>query len=153
MCSSVSNSDPLSALNCDPDQPVILSFDFRLLDICKWVTRSTPISTPRRSPARRSTDSNITFTLRKLTEQIRTVHTGEIYLFSSIATEVVAGYLGKHPEAAKDPYEKLTDREKQVLKLIAEGHSHKEITGCVHATAGNDMKSAWTPRLTSGSLV
>jgi DNA-binding NarL/FixJ family response regulator len=91
--------------------------------------------------------------LRKLTEQIRTVHTGEIYLFSSIATEVVAGYLGKHPEVAKDPYEKLTDREKQVLKLIAEGHSHKEITGCVHATAGNDMKSAWTPRLTSGSLV
>jgi hypothetical protein len=35
MCSSVSNSDPLSALNCDPDQPVILSFDFRLLDIYK----------------------------------------------------------------------------------------------------------------------
>ena len=27
----------------------------------------------------------------------------------------------------KDPYEKLTDREKQVLKLIAEGHTHKEI--------------------------
>jgi len=57
-----------------------------------------------------------------------------------------------YPEAAEDPYEKLTDREKQVLKLIAEGHSHKEITGCVHA-AGNDTKSAWTPRLTSGSLV
>lgn len=89
----------------------------------------------------------------ELVTAIRTVHKGEIYLFSSIATEVVAGYLGKHPEAAKDPYEKLTDREKQVLKLIAEGHSHKEITGCVHATAGNDMKSAWTPRLTSGSLV
>ena len=27
----------------------------------------------------------------------------------------------------EDPYEKLTDREKQVLKLIAEGYTHKEI--------------------------
>ncbi|MDA8339289.1 MAG: LuxR C-terminal-related transcriptional regulator [Nitrospiraceae bacterium] len=27
----------------------------------------------------------------------------------------------------EDPYEKLTDREKQVLKLIAEGYTHKEM--------------------------
>jgi DNA-binding CsgD family transcriptional regulator len=26
-----------------------------------------------------------------------------------------------------EPYEKLTDREKQIIKLIAEGNSHKEI--------------------------
>jgi DNA-binding NarL/FixJ family response regulator len=26
-----------------------------------------------------------------------------------------------------DPYEKLTDREKQVLKLVAEGYTHKEV--------------------------
>ena len=29
--------------------------------------------------------------------------------------------------SVEDPYEKLTDREKQVLKLIAEGLSHKEV--------------------------
>ena len=28
---------------------------------------------------------------------------------------------------AADPYETLTDREKQVLKLVAEGHSNKEV--------------------------
>ena len=68
----------------------------------------------------------------ELVTAIRTVSKGEIYLFSSIATEVVAGYLGMHGETGEDPYEKLTDREKQVLKLIAEGHSHKEIAGCLN---------------------
>jgi len=71
----------------------------------------------------------------ELVTAIRTVHKGEIYLFSSIATEVVAGYLGKNAGAEEDPYEKLTDREKQVLKLIAEGHSHKEIAGCLNISA------------------
>ena len=68
----------------------------------------------------------------ELVTAIRTVHKGEIYLFSSIATEVVAGYLGKYGGSEEDPYEKLTDREKQVLKLIAEGQSHKEIAGCLN---------------------
>lgn len=59
---------------------------------------------------------------------IRAVAKGESYLYSSIATKVIDGYLGRFGEiSAEDPYEKLTDREKQVLKLIAEGHSHKEI--------------------------
>jgi two-component system response regulator NreC len=69
----------------------------------------------------------------ELVNAIRTVQKGEFYLFSSIAAEVVAGYLGKNRGGAEeDPYEKLTDREKQVLKLIAEGHSHKEIAGCLN---------------------
>lgn len=64
----------------------------------------------------------------ELISAIRAVSRGEFYLFSSIASNVVAGYLGKNKEAAmEDPYENLTDREKQVLKLIAEGYTHKEI--------------------------
>lgn len=64
----------------------------------------------------------------ELISAIRAVNRGEFYLFSSIASDVVAGYLGKERETAmEDPYEKLTDREKQVLKLIAEGFTHKEI--------------------------
>jgi DNA-binding NarL/FixJ family response regulator len=64
----------------------------------------------------------------ELVSAIRAVSRGEFYLFSSIASKVVAGYLGKDREAAmEDPYEKLTDREKQVLKLVAEGYTHKEI--------------------------
>ncbi len=59
---------------------------------------------------------------------LKAIIRGELYLYSSIASEVVAGYLGadKHPDQAS-PYEKLTDREKQVLKLLAEGHAHKEV--------------------------
>ncbi|MCL4490801.1 MAG: response regulator transcription factor [Nitrospirae bacterium] len=59
---------------------------------------------------------------------LRAINKGESYLHPSITSEVVAGYLGKDKQAAmEDPYEKLTDREKQVLKLIAEGYTHKEI--------------------------
>lgn len=59
---------------------------------------------------------------------IRAVAKGESYLYSSIATKVIDGFLGKSAGVViEDTYEKLTDREKQVLKLIAEGHSHKEI--------------------------
>jgi two-component system response regulator NreC len=45
----------------------------------------------------------------------------------SIASGVVDGYLGiRKEDQMEDPYELLTDREKQVLKLIAEGLTHKE---------------------------
>ncbi len=72
-----------------------------------------------------------------LLNAIRAVNRGEFYLFSSIASEVVDGYLGKHrePVAGEDLYEKLTDREKQVIKLIAEGHSHKEIASLLNISA------------------
>jgi DNA-binding NarL/FixJ family response regulator len=72
----------------------------------------------------------------ELVNAIRAVYRGECYLFSSIAAEVVAGYLDKDRKAAEaDPYDKLTDREKQVLKLIAEGQSHKEIASCLNISA------------------
>lgn len=59
---------------------------------------------------------------------INAVRRGELYLHSSIASEVVAGYLNIDKKLdVKAPYEKLTDREKQVLKLVAEGYTHKEV--------------------------
>lgn len=64
----------------------------------------------------------------ELINAIRAVARGESYLHPSIAASVIDGYLGKREtEQAEDPYEKLTDREKQVLKLVAEGYTHKEI--------------------------
>lgn len=67
----------------------------------------------------------------QLINAIRAVEQGEFYLFSSITAEVIDGYLGRDvKKAAEDsPYDKLTDREKQILKLVAEGMSHKEIAG------------------------
>ena len=36
---------------------------------------------------------------------------------------------------SENPYDKLSDREKQVLKLVAEGHTHKEVADmlCISA--------------------
>lgn len=63
-----------------------------------------------------------------LLSSIRAVARGEFYLYSAIASSVIGDYLSKGTSAIEeDPYERLTDREKQVLKLIAEGHTHKEI--------------------------
>ena len=64
-----------------------------------------------------------------LVSALHAVSRGELYLHPSITSGVVAGYLGRGDKQAlmEEPYEKLTDREKQVLKLIAEGHTHKEI--------------------------
>lgn len=68
-----------------------------------------------------------------LISAIRAVAKGESYIYSSIASKVISGYLGKGDAlAVEDTYEKLTDREKQVLKLIAEGHSHKEIANLLN---------------------
>jgi len=39
----------------------------------------------------------------------------------------VDGYLHKEKAVAEDPYDLLTEREKQVLKLITEGYTYKEI--------------------------
>ena len=58
---------------------------------------------------------------------IRAIKEGRTYVHPSIASGVVDGYLGiTKGEPVEDPYDSLTDREKQVLKLIAEGHTHKE---------------------------
>lgn len=69
----------------------------------------------------------------ELINAIRAVHRGEMYLFSSIAAEVVSGYLNRDTTPEEDKgYEQLTDRERQVLKLIAEGYSHKEIANILN---------------------
>jgi len=73
----------------------------------------------------------------ELITAIRAVARGESYLHSSIAAKVIDGYIGKTPEVS-DPYESLTDREKQVLKLLAEGNTHKEIA----STLGISVKTA-----------
>ncbi len=66
----------------------------------------------------------------ELVTAIRAVSKGECYLFPSIASEVISGYLGAGKKTdVCDPYEKLSDREKQVLKLLAEGYTHKEAAG------------------------
>src|SRR5712692_716697 len=61
-----------------------------------------------------------------LTRAIFALVEGGSYLSPAISSLVIEGFKsGK--EATQDPYERLTLREKEVLQLIAEGKSNKEI--------------------------
>src|SRR5512139_416531 len=58
---------------------------------------------------------------------IRSVLDGKTYLSPDVSASVVNGYLGKGPESASTPWSALTHREREVLKLVAEGHSNRSI--------------------------
>lgn len=66
----------------------------------------------------------------ELLEAIRTVARGESYLPPSIATVVLSDYR-QQAGNEEDDYG-LTDREKQVLKLVAEGCTSPEIAEMLH---------------------
>ncbi len=67
-----------------------------------------------------------TATASELVSAIRTVHKGESYLYPSAATALVEEYLLRAREE-KDEYERLTDREREILQLVAEGRTNREI--------------------------
>jgi len=58
-----------------------------------------------------------------LLQAIREVCRGGVYLSPSVSGVVVQGYLAK----SETPYDPLTDRERQVLQVIAEGKTTKEV--------------------------
>ena len=59
---------------------------------------------------------------------VRTVLTGKTYLTPDISERIINGYLGgKESGSGNSAWNRLTQRERQVLKLIAEGHSNKLI--------------------------
>ncbi len=63
---------------------------------------------------------------------IRSVSAGGIFLSPKISGKVVGGYLGQSSTASPAmPLDKLTDREREVVKLIAEGHKNREIAECL----------------------
>jgi DNA-binding NarL/FixJ family response regulator len=62
----------------------------------------------------------------ELEQAIRTVARGETYLSSVISKQVIADYvLRAAPESG--PLDQLTPRQREILKLVAEGNSTKEI--------------------------
>ena len=64
----------------------------------------------------------------ELAAAIQAAHKGESYLSSTAATALVEEYQQKTTsEGEQDPYQQLTDREREVLKLVAEGHTGREI--------------------------
>ena len=63
-----------------------------------------------------------------LVTAIRAVSRGESFLDPSVAKMVLDGYVSKELEQGEAAgFDLLSDREKEVLKLVAEGRSNKEI--------------------------
>ena len=64
----------------------------------------------------------------ELATAIQAVHRGESYLSPSAATALVEEFQVKTGgEGEKDSYQQLTNREREVLKLLAEGYTAREI--------------------------
>jgi DNA-binding NarL/FixJ family response regulator len=78
----------------------------------------------------------------ELAAAIRAVHRGGLVLDPDVAREVVTEPRGAAAGDATDPYETLTDREKQVLRLVAEGKTNKEIADVL----GISVKTAMSHR-------
>jgi DNA-binding NarL/FixJ family response regulator len=78
----------------------------------------------------------------ELASAVRAVHRGGLVLDPSLAREVVSPAAPPAGTGTDDGYESLTDREKQVLKLVAEGNSNKEVAQLL----GISVKTAMSHR-------
>jgi two-component system, NarL family, response regulator NreC len=59
---------------------------------------------------------------------VRSVAAGHTYVSPALVTRMVDTYVRKSPDASlDDPYETLTERERQILLLAAMGHTNRDI--------------------------
>lgn len=65
----------------------------------------------------------------ELMTAIRAVHRGETFLSSSAAGALVESYLQRNE---RDPYDRLTPRERQILKLVTAGHTSRMVGDKLH---------------------
>ncbi len=63
-----------------------------------------------------------------LIRAIREISRGEVYLSPGVAASVVEAYLDR----SDAPADRLTPRERQILQLIAEGNTTKEVAGLLN---------------------
>jgi len=69
----------------------------------------------------------------ELVTALRAVARGEVYLQPSVAGYLVGDYLQRVGSGEeRESYEKLSDREREVLALIAQGHTNPEIAASLH---------------------
>jgi two-component system response regulator NreC len=65
---------------------------------------------------------------------VRAVAAGHTYVSPAIVTRMVDTYVRGKSEAADDPYDLLTDRERQILLLAAMGHTNRDIARSLHVS-------------------
>ena len=78
----------------------------------------------------------------ELAHAVRVAAAGQTYLSPVVARTVVEDYVGRSPRQRSSAFVALTDRERQVLQLIAEGRSAKNIA----ADLGVSIKTIETHR-------
>ena len=72
----------------------------------------------------------------ELLEAIRTAQQGEVFLHPPLTTKLVRDYLRRvRLGEAADSYDTLSERERQVLRLIGEGHTSQEIADTLGISA------------------
>lgn len=68
----------------------------------------------------------------ELLAAIRAVHRGEAFLTPSVTKAVLEDYLVQRTDQAQSRYDSLTLREKEVLRLAAEGKTTREMAKMLH---------------------
>lgn len=71
---------------------------------------------------------------KEVVEAIRTVMSGKVYLSSPISGIVIEDYVHNLVRLSPSANPILTDREQEVLQLLAEGQSAKEIASTLHVS-------------------
>ncbi|RME61881.1 MAG: DNA-binding response regulator [Caldilineae bacterium] len=67
-----------------------------------------------------------------LVEAIRAVHAGQSFLSPAVSRAVIDEYVRQTAPAKTDSLDALTDREREVLQLLAEGYAPGEIAAELH---------------------
>lgn len=70
----------------------------------------------------------------ELMTAIKTVLSGKTYITPTLAADIMDAYKN-NPGAASDPLELLTSRQRQVLQLLVESHSAKEIANILNVSS------------------
>lgn len=68
-------------------------------------------------------------TAKELMQALREVSIGRRYLSPPLSERALDDYVKRARDTDADPYETLTTRERELLHLVAEGHSSSEIAG------------------------
>jgi DNA-binding NarL/FixJ family response regulator len=72
---------------------------------------------------------------RDLVEACRAAMRGEPFLYAGAVTALIRNYLQRDRQGGRIPESILTPREEEIVKLIAEGHSAKEIASILVISA------------------
>ena len=74
-----------------------------------------------------------TANVEELVDSIRTVNSGNVFIYPHMATKLVGGYIRRMETGRRgDEYDNLSVREREVLPLLAESHTNQEIANMLH---------------------